>query len=203
MPSQQPKSRRALRLLNWLSWLPVGMLIDHYGLTVRRLPGSLDDDNKSPAMVNPLALIDRFTPAFICRYRVGDVVLYRSPSEPDRLLMGRVIAKQGEVVKPKASWHITGPYRHDSQQPVGITPTHVSSVGSEFVQVPKGSCWVEMDRRLASLSGGQSGRQEIDSNTLGPIQMGLIVGRPLISIKPFSRLTGQLNRDQMLRVAFI
>lgn len=78
---------RRLSFAKALSWLPVGMAVNYYFLTVDRLPScaykqsteSSDEESEGlpDGLSGRIALTDRLTPTFICHYKVGDVVLYR------------------------------------------------------------------------------------------------------------------------------
>ena len=113
----------------------------------------------------------------------GDVVTLLSPQDHGTLLVKRIIALGGDIittpdykdksVPPKDHHH----YHHHH---------HISSVCSvtrllghcRFTKVPAGSCWVESDNAA-------TGR---DSNTYGPVPMGLLQGKAVGVLWPPRRV---------------
>jgi hypothetical protein len=116
-----------------------------------------------------------------------------------------VVANQTEIVKPK-SYYFTACHHaannHNNHNAIAEHNQPQMSVESGYVLVPKGSCWIEVDRRIyPQLVDSTS--VPVDSNTLGPVPLGLVVGRPLAYLVPPALLQRRLNRDQLSRVAFI
>lgn len=85
----------------------------------------------------------------------GDIVILISPENPDEVLIKRLIAMEGDTVKPL--W----PYANLEKT----------------LLIPKGHCWVEGDNHAMSL----------DSNTFGPVPLGLIIAKATHIIWPVSR----------------
>ncbi|CAM9187199.1 unnamed protein product [Phaeothamnion confervicola] len=77
----------------------------------------------------------------------GDVVSFRSPFNPDEKLVKRLIAMDGDWVRPGGG--------------AG------GGIGAPLLHVPRGHCWVEGDNPVLS----------DDSNSYGPIPMALLEGR--------------------------
>lgn len=91
--------------------------------------------------------------------KVGDVVLLRSPQNPEKILIKRVLGVQNDEILTKP------PYPR---------PTAI---------VPKNHLWVEGDNVFHS----------IDSNTFGPVSIGLVVAKATRIVFPFSRF-GPVSR---------
>lgn len=85
----------------------------------------------------------------------GDIVILVSPLDPDEVLIKRLIAFEGDTVKPL--WPSTNL--------------------EKTILIPKGHCWVEGDHHARSL----------DSNTFGPIPLGLIIAKATHIIWPVHR----------------
>ena len=85
----------------------------------------------------------------------GDIVILVSPLDPEDVLIKRLIAFEGDTVKPLPQ----------------------SSKMDKTILIPKGYCWVEGDHHARSL----------DSNSFGPIPLGLIIAKATHIIWPIHR----------------
>ena len=103
-------------------------------------------------------LIDRMTP--LTKLKSGDIVLCIDPVESARdYIVKRIKALGGEFVP-------------DLDVNAGDYSKHYSYQGQ--LAVPKGSCWLEGDRKDKSE----------DSRHHGPVPLGLIQGRVLLKLWP-------------------
>ncbi|KAK4181804.1 mitochondrial carrier domain-containing protein [Triangularia setosa] len=87
--------------------------------------------------------------------RRGEVVTFRSPTDPDKVVVKRVVGIEGDriIPKPVGTWGKDGPVRK-MLYPVGMV-------------VPEGHVWVE----------GDNADKSRDSNYYGPVSAGLVTGR--------------------------
>lgn len=100
--------------------------------------------------------------------RRGMVVVYRSPHNPERWGVKRVIALQGDKVTPKSGY------------PGGDQP----------IIVPWGHVWVEGD--------AEDRDKSLDSNWFGPISQNLIVGRVTWVLWPWKHFAEVKWKDAQL-----
>ncbi|RPA94503.1 LexA/Signal peptidase [Choiromyces venosus 120613-1] len=87
----------------------------------------------------------------------GQVVLYRSPMDPERVAVKRVVALEGDVVVTR--------------------PVAGGGMGGEMVRVEGGKVWVE----------GDEGFWSVDSNVYGAIPKALIEAKVTYVVWPPSR----------------
>ncbi|KAK0735791.1 peptidase S24/S26A/S26B/S26C [Apiosordaria backusii] len=89
------------------------------------------------------------------RLRRGEVITFRSPTDPDKVVVKRVVGIEGDRIIPKAVRVMGegGPGRK-VLYPVGMV-------------VPEGHVWVE----------GDNADKSRDSNYYGPVSAGLVTGR--------------------------
>ena len=99
------------------------------------------------------------------RLRRGMVVVYRSPHDPERWGVKRVIALEGDQVTPKPGY----------------------PGGDEPLIVPWGHVWVEGD--------AEERNKSLDSNWFGPISLNLIVGRVTWVLWPWKHFAEMKWRD--------
>ncbi|KAF9915300.1 hypothetical protein BX616_006488, partial [Lobosporangium transversale] len=71
--------------------------------------------------------IDRFD------YQIGDVVTLRHPDQPEKTIIKRIIALEGDVVQTRP------PYSED------------------YVRIPRGHCWIEGDEMFHSNDSNRFG----------------------------------------------
>lgn len=109
-------------------------------------------------------LLDRFSP-LSGRYQRGDVVILSAPHNPDMKLIKRIIALEGEAIRP----------RRGHEEGMGATSTWAEQDG--FIRIPKGHFWCESDEPFRG----------VDSNVFGPVPLGLIDARVACILWPFDR----------------
>ncbi|CAK9785623.1 putative peptidase [Cutaneotrichosporon oleaginosum] len=140
-----------------LSWIPVGIFVVRHVVGLTKVTGASMQPVFNPNLhKNPLQkdvlLLDRLS-IRMGQLKRGDIVTLWSPQQPEKLMVKRVIALEGDTVYPLP--------------PAPPRP----------VQVPAGHCWVE----------GDSTFRTIDSNTYGPVPLGLLDGRVVCIVLPFDR----------------
>jgi inner membrane protease subunit 2 len=130
----------ARQLLRSLTWVPVGYAVGDLLVAVHRIEGAsmrptLNPDGSAAAAASPshdVVLAEKMS-VRLYRWSRGDVVLLRSPVEPRRLLIKRLVGLEGDFVKPpRAS-------------------------GLAAARVPAGHGWVEGDSGGASEDSGAFG----------------------------------------------
>ncbi|KAK4801705.1 hypothetical protein SAY86_022192 [Trapa natans] len=94
----------------------------------------------------------------------GDLVLLRSPENPRKLVIKRIIGMEGDTVT-----YLVKPYENYE---------------SRTIVVPKGRVWVEGDNKYNSH----------DSRDFGAVPYGLVEGRLFWRIWPVSRFGSLLNK---------
>lgn len=139
-----------------LSWIPVAMTFTEHVAHIGRIEGismkpTLNPDNSLGW--TDFVLIWKYGVKNAEKLHVGDVVLLRSPKNPDRILVKRVLGVEGDEIITRS------PYPR---------PT---------AKIPASHLWVEGDNVFHS----------IDSNTFGPISVGLVLGKATHVIFPFKR----------------
>ncbi|XP_071831465.1 mitochondrial inner membrane protease subunit 1-like isoform X2 [Apostichopus japonicus] len=99
-------------------------------------------------------LTEHVSTRLLCKVNRGDVVVFKSPLNPDCFLCKRVVALEFDHMPDETSWRFTRMRQY----------------------VPRGHVWVEGDNR----------RNSMDSRCFGPIPVGLIRGRAIYKVWPFS-----------------
>lgn len=108
------------------------------------------------------------------RLRRGDVVLFHSPHHPERDVVKRIIATEGDVVRPDPRRRPER-LRDGADLPASRAWDVVAARGGE--RVPEGHVWVE----------GDNWRKTRDSNTYGPVSKSLILGKATAVVWPLER----------------
>ncbi|KAF9910253.1 hypothetical protein EC991_006982 [Linnemannia zychae] len=127
----------AFRQWAWsiLPWVPVGLYFTEHGYSLgtvhgRSMQPTLNPDSnrlaKDVVLFNHWA-IDRYD------FNIGDVVTLRHPDIPERTVIKRIVALEGDVVQTRAPY----PEAH--------------------VRVPRGHCWVEGDELFHSRDSNHYG----------------------------------------------
>ncbi|GJP69194.1 hypothetical protein CLOP_g145 [Closterium sp. NIES-67] len=118
------------------------------------------------AALSDRVLLDRLSARYM-QYQRGDVVVLRSPTDPDLCLIKRLIALQDD-------W-VTVPGGCDDVSGSGSS----TSRGDDVIRrIPKGHCWVEGDNADVSE----------DSKHFGPVPIALLEGRVRCIVWPPHRI---------------
>ncbi|KJA29938.1 hypothetical protein HYPSUDRAFT_125748 [Hypholoma sublateritium FD-334 SS-4] len=118
---------RASRLWPFVYWLPTGIVVVSHWFEVKTITGRSMQPTLNPnsSLWRDVALFRRDVDADATYHR-NDIVTLRSPEDPKRLLIKRILAKEGDTVK-------TLPPYPDPE-----------------VVIPKGHVWVEGDEHFWS-----------------------------------------------------
>ncbi|XP_068714039.1 mitochondrial inner membrane protease subunit 2-like isoform X1 [Montipora foliosa] len=104
----------------------------------------------------------------------GDVVTLVDPSDPDAVLIKRVLGVEGDYVKNFLVFYCRS-----------------LNYKKKIVYIPKGHCWVEGDNHSHSH----------DSNSFGPVSLGLIQGKATHVVWPperWQRLENVIPEDRLV-----
>ncbi|KAJ9056238.1 hypothetical protein DSO57_1007248 [Entomophthora muscae] len=104
------------------------------------------------------------------KYKIGDVVTLKSPVDPNRVIIKRIVGLEGDFVAPVS--------RELRSVPAFFKADDVVYNPPDLIQVPPGRCWVEGDESFHSN----------DSNIFGPVPLGLITSKVEWIIWPLSRM---------------
>ncbi|SCV68512.1 BQ2448_633 [Microbotryum intermedium] len=164
----RPRLRsRSRPWLNALAWLPVIFFVEHHVVSFATVSGRSMQPTLNPdssRLRQDIVLLNRYKNMELTQgatrtdpkagYQIGDVVALRSPTNPSRLLIKRLIGLPGSLVRTLP------PYPERT------------------IRIPMGHCWVEGDEKNHSK----------DSNTYGPIPLGLLDSRIEYILWPPSRI---------------
>lgn len=102
-------------------------------------------------------LLDSFFRPHLPKWEVkrGEVIVFRSPTNPEKLAVKRVVGIPGDIVKPLPGY----------------------SGGEEPIVIPFNHIWVEGD--------ANSRDKSVDSNWYGPISLNLVIGCAKILMTPW------------------
>ncbi|CUS09092.1 unnamed protein product [Tuber aestivum] len=148
-----------------LKSLPILIFVTNHVYSLHRIHGR----SMSPTLSRDVILAQRHNATE--NLRRGQVVLYRSPVDPERVAVKRVVGLEGDVV-------VVRPVGGEGRGRVG-----------EAVKVGAGKVWVE----------GDEGFWSVDSNVYGPIPKALIEAKVTHVVWPPSR-AGRVKEDSMGRV---
>lgn len=108
----------------------------------------------------------------------GDIISFVSPKHPDQTLIKRVIGLEGDELYTIGYRSPVIKVRINNFTILNLLSIYTCIILFFFInQVPDGHCWVEGDHT------GHS----VDSNTFGPVSLGLITARATCIIWPPSR----------------
>lgn len=129
-------------------------------------------------------LLDSFFRPHLPKWEVkrGEVIVFRSPTNPEKLAVKRVVGVPGDIVKPLPGY----------------------SGGEEPIVIPFNHIWVEGD--------ANSRDKSVDSNWYGPISLNLVIGSAKILMTPWyswkvirpqeddypAKRSGRVNLDAVL-----
>lgn len=121
----------------------------------------------------------------------GDVIFFKSPDNPRRILVKRIIGMQGDAVRrrkvsdttlvdesPEVEWNLV---KH------AINRSDISP--DAWIVIPPGHVWVESEAR----SHDSSHFDFQDSHAFGPIPAGLIIGRVETVVWPLERFGSRMD----------
>lgn len=163
-PKPKPMHQNVRLAFVTLSWLPVLYTALEYGYSPCHILGMSMTPTFNPATettAKDIVLVRKFmlrSPGVLQR---GDIVMFRSPYNPEQLLTKRITGVQGDKIEPRARYARKG-----------------------NTVVPRNHLWVEGDNEFHS----------IDSNTFGPVSLGLVVGKVVLLVWPPSRWGTDLTK---------
>jgi inner membrane protease subunit 2 len=139
------------------SWVPVVMTFNQ---TVGYVSW-IDGGSMKPAL-NPdtsrgwrdLVFLLKFGQRSPGALSIGDIIMLRSPTEPEKVLVKRVVGTAGDEILTRGSYP------------------------KKTCRVPTNHLWVE----------GDNASQSIDSNTFGPVSIGMVLGKATTILFPPSRI---------------
>ena len=110
-------------------WVPVFACVENYLMTVKMVSGRsmYPTFNERGPGHHDAVVLDRWS-ARKLSYSRGDVIVMKSPNDPDEMLTKRVVGLPGDCVKPRGD----------------------ARVGSRPIHVPRGQLWVEGDNEQSS-----------------------------------------------------
>ncbi|KAH8155341.1 uncharacterized protein LAJ45_00351 [Morchella importuna] len=120
---------RALRTytVEFALWIPAFIFITEHVASLETVRGR----SMSPTLTDDLILVRRWRAAE--NLRRGQVVLYRSPMEPEKVVIKRVVGLEGDVIRTR------------------------KSCAERVVTVPQGQVWVEGDEAFHSVDSNNYG----------------------------------------------
>lgn len=101
----------------------------------------------------------------------GEIVCLVSPKNPNDRLLKRIVGLQGTVfLLPNVAMRLND-FR--------VAGDVVATIGykKSFIKIPEGHCWIEGDNTGFSM----------DSNSFGPVSLGLVQSRAMCVVWPPSR----------------
>ncbi|KAL1413660.1 hypothetical protein Q8F55_001439 [Vanrija albida] len=155
---------------NVLAWIPVGIFFVRHVYSMSQITGRsmLPTFNKDQERTGwkDHVLLDRWSWSW-GRWALqrGDVVTLWSPRDPKVLTTKRIVALEGDIVTPRDP----GPPKLTR---AGSTPPDLTPY-----RIPPGHVWVE----------GDNAAESIDSNTYGPVAVGLVQARVTRILLPLDR----------------
>ncbi|KAF5369798.1 hypothetical protein D9758_001174 [Tetrapyrgos nigripes] len=127
LESMRTRSTRSHPIWRYLYWMPTAVVFTQYlyGLKIvsgRSMQPTLNPDS---SLWRDVALFDRYSIYAQRAYTRGDIVALKSPNDPNRTLVKRIIGLEGDVVK-------TLPPYPDPE--VRIPPGHAWIEGESSIQ---------------------------------------------------------------------
>lgn len=134
---------RLPRILPLLLWAPAVIFVNTHVASLHLVRGRSMSPTLSPhsPSSHDLILVNRWSATSALRR--GQLILFRSPTDPERVAIKRVIGIEGDVVRPRSIGEV-GEW-----------------MGVEGVRVPVGQIWVE----------GDEGVHSLDSNVYGAVSV--------------------------------
>ncbi|PVZ96617.1 hypothetical protein BB558_007468 [Smittium angustum] len=152
------------KILKSLLWVPVIVFVNNHVVSATFIQGRSMQPALNPdknLMAKDLVILNKMVSGSLSKKFIkrGDVVTLRSPSDPDSIIIKRIIGLPGDIIEP-------------------IQVHNKSHKLPDKLKIPEGHCWVE----------GDEGFHSIDSNTFGYIPLGLVHGRASFVLYPFSNM---------------
>lgn len=120
-----------------VSWFPVFFTALEHGYQPCQVSGSSMAPTFNPGTettTNDVVLVQKYNVKKPNLLQKGDIVMFRSPTHPEKILTKRVIGVQGDLVKPR---DLTYP--------------------KESTQIPRNHLWVEGDNSFHSIDSNNFG----------------------------------------------
>ena len=130
-------SRGVKTTLITLTWFPVLYSFTNHGYQPYQITGSSMTPTFNPGtstMTKDIVLVQKYNikkPGSLSR---GDIIMFRSPENPEKLLTKRVVGIQGDIIRPKSP-----PYPKSE------------------VKIPRNHFWVEGDNSFHSIDSNKFG----------------------------------------------
>lgn len=124
------------RLLLTLSWIPVGYTFLKHGYSPYQITGFSMSPYLNPgldSLTNDIVLVKKFNIKSPGKLKIGDIVVFKSPLNPERLSVKRIVGLQGDKIKTKLPF-----------------PKETSIV-------PRNHIWVEGDNTFHSIDSNNFG----------------------------------------------
>ncbi|KAI9233559.1 MAG: putative mitochondrial inner membrane protease subunit, partial [Podila humilis] len=118
-----------------IAWAPIGLYFTQHGYSIGTIHGRSMQPTLNPdsnMLQKDVVLFNRWAIAKY-EYNIGDIVTLARPDVPERTVIKRIVALEGDVVQTRA------PY----------PDTHI--------RVPKGHCWIEGDEMFHSTDSNHYG----------------------------------------------
>lgn len=130
-------SRGIRTTLLTLTWFPVLYSFTNHGYQPYQITGSSMAPTFNPRTsntTNDIVLVQKFNIKNSNSLTKGDIIMFRSPKNPEKLLTKRVVGIQGDIIRPKSP-----PYPKSE------------------VQIPRNHLWVEGDNSFHSIDSNNFG----------------------------------------------
>ncbi|KAG7097093.1 hypothetical protein E1B28_004477 [Marasmius oreades] len=126
--TDRPKKTRQSRVWRYVYWGPTVVVLGQYFYNLKTVSGRSMQPTLNPdsSLRKDIALFDRFAIHTLQRFQREDIVTLKSPENPERTLVKRIIALPGDLVKTLP------PYKEAE------------------VVVPTGHVWIEGDEPFRS-----------------------------------------------------
>lgn len=182
---RRPRPSRFWRTVRFVAWLPVVISVSHLGSIGNVTGASMSPTLNATGTGSDIILLNRYA-MLTSHLQIGDVVLLKSPNDPNMLLTKRILAMPGDIV----SVHVPEDERASSSSS-GSRATwwpssrSVSSSNGKApvarIRIPPYHIWVEgdasaYDMEVSRSLAGQSNRngahpRSRDSRHFGPVRM--------------------------------
>lgn len=117
-----------------LSWFPVLYTFTNHGFQPCQISGFSMSPTFNPGKDNDIVMVQKFGLKKPDSFKRGDIVMFKSPNDPHKLLTKRVVGLQGETVLPRSP-----PYPRSQ------------------ATIPRNHLWVEGDNTTHSIDSNEFG----------------------------------------------